>query len=108
MRQTKIQVLTKPVIKIIQDETILEKLKSKGFLYISSVKVFNENSIIDVNILGGKAFIEDIWLDFKKEINIIFKDLPGIFEYKDFALLQNELKNKFENKDAVFVSFNEN
>jgi hypothetical protein len=97
-----IQVLFKTPKRIcsqINTEDALRDLKEKGYLYIPTIQVR------ECNILGGQACIDDVWVDYNNEIFIIFKEIPGMFEYNDLVNDQKQLKKEFGDKKAVQVFF---
>ncbi len=81
----------------------INEIYAKGFLYIPSLKPIT-GTVHDKLLIGGKAYIEEIWSDiWSQVISIKFKNIPSvIFEFHTIENLQEKLKKDCNDKEAYY------
>jgi len=84
-------------------EIKMQDIQDKEFLYVPNIRPIPD-SAHNKHLIGGKAYIEEIWSDiWTCIISIKFKNVPTIiFPYDFIEPMQDDLKEEFDDKDAYY------
>ncbi len=84
-------------------EQKMQEIQNKEFLYVPYIKPIPE-TVHDKLLIGGKAFIEEMWSDIWTQIiSIKFKKIPTIiFPFHMIEPMQKDLEDEFGELEAHY------